>query len=131
MVIWELFWIVRWSQFLTVVFFFVHLLSVGPIILLLSVCLPVCSQLLSETTYLVFVIFCMMLGGVNNYQKLMELDFLENSYFIFCFLAQMPYLPKFQFLSYCPKYSCPVRLPDTSNCDVSREGWVIFMIFYI
>ena len=130
MVIWELFWIVRWSQFLTVVFFFVHLLSVGPIILLLSVCLPVCSQLLSETTSLVFVIFCMMLG-VNNCQKLMELDFLENSYFIFCFLAQMPYLPKFQFLSYCPKYSCPVRLPDTSNCDVSREGWVIFMIFYI
>ena len=73
--------------------------------------------------------------GLSFWQKL-SYDSSENSgewkiTFFFCFLVQTLYLGKFLFLSYFPKYSCPVRLQDSFKCNMARKNWVIILIFCI
>ena len=64
-----------------------------------------------------------------------QLDFSWNSrkrklIIVICFLAQTLYLENFLFFIYWPKYSCPIRFQDSSNCNISRKSGVV-LIFYM
>ena len=41
------------------------------------------------------------------------------------FSSQTPCLAKFFFWSYCPKFSWPIRLQDSSKCNICKKTWEI------
>ena len=60
----------------------------------------------------------MSLVGINLKWKL----------FFFYFSSPIPYLVKFWFSVYGPKYCQPIKLQDSLKCDISKKKWM--MNFY-
>ena len=69
-----------------------------------------------------FLIFGLLLDNFSTQTK---------DHIIIGYLAQTPYFEKFFFFRYTSECSCPIRVRDSLNCNISRKNRLFVILFSI